>query len=316
MIDRPEWIAVDWGTSHLRVWAMGADGTPLAARRSGAGMAGLAREAFAPTLAAEIAAWVDPGHQIDVIACGMVGSRQGWLEAPYLPVPAALSALGPALVQVSNAPMGARVWIVPGLMQRAPANVMRGEETQAAGLLAREPGFDGLLCLPGTHSKWAHLSAGRIDSFSTVMTGEVFATLAHHSILRHSVSEGAWDADAFDQAVADALADPVSVPAKLFSVRAAGLVGSQTTAQATSRLSGLLIGQDLATRSDDASAGLPVALVAASGLADLYARALALQGRPVTRHDGETLVLSGLSALRSAARAAGTFTRALPEMTG
>ncbi|MEO0743952.1 MAG: 2-dehydro-3-deoxygalactonokinase, partial [Pseudomonadota bacterium] len=152
------WIAVDWGTSHLRAWLMARDGAVLDRRSSDDGMGGLARDGFAPALHA----LVGDALPAPVLACGMVGSRQGWAEAPYAAVPCA-----PPTIHAAVTVPGADVRILPGVKQDSPADVMRGEETQIAGFLARTPGFDGVICLPGTHTKWAHISAGEIVSFRT-----------------------------------------------------------------------------------------------------------------------------------------------------
>ncbi len=133
----------------------------------------------------------------------------------------------------------------PACQQDRPADVMRGEETQVAGVLALHPGFDGVICHPGTHSKWVQVSAGEVVSFQTYMTGEIFALLSTQSVLRHSLAEG-WDDAAFDAGVADALQSPEKFAARLFSLRAEFLLHGLTPAKARARLSGLLIGIELA----------------------------------------------------------------------
>ncbi len=159
----PDWIAVDWGTTHLRAFAMGPDGI-LARASSDDGMGRLARDGYEPALLGLIDAWLPARRQTPVITCGMVGSRQGWCEAPYRTVPC--TPLDPsAMVHVSTHDPRLSVWLAPGLRQNKPADVMRGEETQIAGALAVMPKFDGVLCLPGTHSKWVHISAGEVVSF-------------------------------------------------------------------------------------------------------------------------------------------------------
>ncbi|MEO1000289.1 MAG: 2-dehydro-3-deoxygalactonokinase, partial [Pseudomonadota bacterium] len=228
----PIWIAADWGTTHLRVWAMGPEGAGEA-RQSADGMAGLAPGDFAPALARLTEGW----GEVPVIACGMVGAREGWREAPYRPVPC--TPLDPA----SSVTVG-RVRILPGLSQAQPADVMRGEETLIAGLLADAPDFDGVLCFPGTHTKWVHVSAGEVVSFRTVMTGELFALLAERSVLRHVVGEEI-DWDAFEAAVGEGQGAPGEVTARLFSLRARHLLEGPAPAAARARLSGLLIGAEL-----------------------------------------------------------------------
>jgi len=295
------WIAVDWGTSNLRAWAMDAGDQPVAEAASAAGMATLDRAGFEPALIALVADWLAPGRVTQAIICGMAGSRQGWVEAPYAAVPAA-----PSLAAV-RAPMRDRrldVHILPGLSQSRPADVMRGEETQIAGLIAREPRFDGVACLPGTHSKWVHVSAGEVVSFTTAMTGEMFALLANRSVLRHSVAAGGWSAEDFAQAVEETLARPERLATAFFAIRAAALLEGLAPERARARLSGLLIGAELAaTRAH--WLGRAVVLIGSEGLAGAYAEALALCGVAARRLDATAMTLAGLAAARRALVAEG-----------
>ncbi|MDH3264546.1 MAG: 2-dehydro-3-deoxygalactonokinase, partial [Paracoccaceae bacterium] len=284
----PDWIAVDWGTTHLRAWVMGAGGVVLAEAASDDGMAGLAPGTFEPALLRLISDWLS--GPTDVVACGMVGSRQGWVEAPYRAVPCA--PLGGALARARAADPRLRVHVVPGLKQERPADVMRGEETQIAGFLATHPGFDGILCLPGTHTKWAHVSAGEVVSFASFMTGEIFDLLAHRSVLRHSVAQG-WDDAAFAEAVSDSLSRPERLAGQLFRLRAGDLLGQLSAAAARARLSGLLIGAELAA-ARPYWLGQEIALVGAERLMDLYSEALARQSCTPLRAEAKAMTLAGL----------------------
>ena len=172
---------------------------------------------------------------------------------------------------------------------------MRGEETQIAGYLELNPGFDGVICLPGTHTKWAHVSAGEIVSFRTFMTGELFALLSQQSVLRHGIASGGWDDAAFMTAVENAMARPHSLAADLFSIRAAGLLSDLPAASARSRLSGLLIGLELAG-ARPYWLGQRVALIGADALSRLYETALSAQATPAERGDGDETTLAGLTA--------------------
>lgn len=290
---RPEWIAVDWGTSNLRVWAMGPDGI-LAQAESDDGMGRLGRDAFEAALLALIAPWLGAGVT-PVIACGMVGSRQGWQEASYRAVPCTpLDRAGLLRVQVKDARIA--VYIAPGLMQAKPADVMRGEETQIAGALALHPAFDGVICLPGTHSKWAQVSAGEVVSFQTYMTGELFALLSGHSVLRHGMAGEGWDDDAFDAGLSDALSRPDRIGARLFNLRAEGLLAGLSAECARARLSGLLIGVELAA-AKPYWLGQPVTLIGAEALCRNYARALSMQGVEARLLPATECTLAGLASL-------------------
>lgn len=291
---KPAWIAVDWGTSNLRAWAMGPGGAVLDHAESPDGMGKLGRDAFEPALLRLINPWLGDGTTT-VIACGMVGSRQGWFEAPYRTTPCApLDAT--ALVVAPTTDPRLHVLLAPGLRQLAPADVMRGEETQIAGALALSPGFDGVLCLPGTHSKWVHVSAGEVVSFQTFMTGELFALLSEQSVLRHGMQGDGWDDIAFDEALAAALSRPEKIAARLFSLRAEGLIAGLGPAAARARLSGLLIGVELAG-SKPYWLGQPVALVGAEKLSNTYARALRAQGAAPRLLSATDCTLAGLATL-------------------
>ncbi len=295
----PDWIAVDWGTSNLRAWAMGATGV-LATASSDQGMGGLTREGFEPALLALIGDWLPQGRQTPVMACGMVGARQGWVEAPYRASPCAPVATT-GLCPVQTADPRLKVQIVPGLSQSKPADVMRGEETQIAGALALDPGFDGVICLPGTHSKWAHVSAGEVVSFQTFMTGEVFALLSSQSVLRHGMAEG-WDETAFDEGVAEALSRPERIAAKLFALRAEGLLTGLSPIAARSRLSGLLIGAELAG-AKPYWLGQRLRLIGTEALVASYTRALAAQGVAAEPLPAAACTLAGLAVASGKAKA-------------
>lgn len=290
-----DWIAVDWGTSNLRVWAM-AGNRILASAASEDGMGKLDRDGFEPALLRLIEPWLSPAHPTEVIACGMVGSRQGWFEAPYRATPCSPLDAG-SLITAPTRDARITVRLVPGLKQVKSPDVMRGEETQIAGALALKPGFDGVICLPGTHSKWAHVSAGEVVSFQTFMTGELFALLSTQSVLRHGMAGGGWDDAAFDAALSDALSRPDRIGAKLFALRAEGLIAGLTPAAARARLSGLLIGVELAA-ARPFWLGQPVIIVGSEALARSYTRALAAQGATPQMLDATEATLAGLTAAR------------------
>lgn len=287
-----DWIAVDWGTSNLRAWAMGPGG-PEAEATSDQGMGKLKPQDFEPALLALISPWLT-APVTQVLACGMVGARQGWREAPYRAVPCTPVAAS-GILHIATQDPRLRVHIAPGLSQSRPADVMRGEETQIAGVLALHKNFDGVICLPGTHSKWAQVSAGEVTSFQTYMTGELFALLSTQSVLRHSLAEG-WDDDAFAAGVADALQSPDKFAARLFSLRAEFLLHALPPAQARARLSGLLIGIELAG-AKPYWLGQRVILVGAPALAASYSNALKSQGLQTESLDATACTLAGLSSL-------------------
>ena len=295
-----DWIALDWGSSHLRAWAMQGD-APVAHAASDSGTGGLARDDFGPALLALVGDWLVEGRVTPAYACGMLGSRQGWVEAPYRAVPCA--PLDGGLVTAPNPDPRLQVRVVPGLKQATPADVMRGEETQIAGFLALNPRWDGVICLPGTHSKWAHVSAGEVVSFQTFLTGESFALLSNHSVLRHGMA--GWDDAGFDTGLAQGLDRPDRLMARLFTLRAEGLLAGLDPATARARLSGLLIGAELAA-AKPYWLGQRVAVLGAGALAALYMRGLDGLSVPVTAHTADDATLAGLSAARAAHMTEGT----------
>ncbi|MEL7211875.1 MAG: 2-dehydro-3-deoxygalactonokinase [Pseudomonadota bacterium] len=291
-MSKPDWIAVDWGTSHLRAYAM-SGGSVLEERASDQGMGSLERDQFEGALLALVEDWL--GARTPVLACGMVGARQGWVEAPYAAVPTELTDV--KMVKASTVDPRLDVRVLPGVKQLDPADVMRGEETQIAGFLALNKGWDGVICLPGTHSKWALVSADEIVSFQTFMTGELFGLLAEASILRHSVMAESWDDEAFIEALSDTMARPEKLAAKLFSIRADNLVNGTDPKTGRARLSGLLIGAELAA-ARPYWLGQQVAVIGAPDVARLYVKALAEQGVPATDVQGDRMTIAGLNAAR------------------
>jgi 2-dehydro-3-deoxygalactonokinase len=288
---KADWIAVDWGTSNLRTYAMSRSGTVLAQASSPKGMSSLGPDDFEPALLELIEPWLT--RTTTVIACGMVGSRQGWVEAPYASTPC------PVLPNSVTAPCSdprLKVRVISGVQQTHPnPDVMRGEETQIAGFLSMNKDWDGVVCLPGTHTKWVHISANEIISFRTFMTGEMFTLLSQNSVLKHSVGGAGWDDEAFNTGLEQSMGRPESLAANLFSIRAADLLTDQTPHQARARLSGLLIGAELAA-SKPYWLGQNVCVLGADGLSKIYTDALTAQAVPVTQTDGTRMTLAGLTA--------------------
>jgi len=236
-------IAVDWGTTSARAYRIGHEGVVLEQRSAPLGILQVRDGAFAAGLRELLGDWAT----IDAprLACGMIGSRQGWMEAPYTQCPADLLLLARAMVRVP----GNEIAIVGGLAWRDEhgiPDVMRGEETQIAGLpddaLARS-----LVVQPGTHSKWTVVRDGAITAFATYMTGELYAVLRDHSILGRLMSPGAFDPAAFACGVDAGLrAQAGELPHALFATRTLALFGDLSSENASDYLSGLLIGSEIA----------------------------------------------------------------------
>jgi 2-dehydro-3-deoxygalactonokinase len=276
----PKLIGLDWGTTSCRAYLMGADGAVLARVSDGPGILRVKDGAFRNALMEMIGRW-QPGTP-QVVLSGMIGSRQGWKEAPYARCPAGAGDIVRALARIEDT--GLRIHLVPGLVTENDAmpDVMRGEETQIFGALALSGASDGLFLLPGTHSKWAEVAGGRIVSFRTFMTGEVFGALKEHTILGRLMREGAPDADAFARGVREgaALGSPGALLNRLFATRTYGLMDKLPDTALADYLSGLLVGAEIAEATQRANAA--VTIIASAALAARYTDALRLLGHNST----------------------------------
>jgi 2-dehydro-3-deoxygalactonokinase len=285
-------IAVDWGTSNFRAFRLDADGAILSRRSSSRGILQVEGGQFADALRSEIGEWLANGED-RILLCGMIGSRQGWVEAKYLPCPAGISDLADAVTQIPFA--GADLRLIPGVsghdLDGIP-EVMRGEETQAASLLDSSAD-DRLVCFPGTHSKWIHLSGHKIASFITCMTGEIYAAVRSHTILgRIMTANNAVDNAAFLQGVARS-ANSGGLLHHLFGVRTLALMNQLKEEVAASYLSGLLIGHEVRAAMPTPTS---VHLVGAAPLCALYAQAIAACGGSATVEE-EDAAARGLAAI-------------------
>ncbi len=290
-------IALDWGTTSLRAALMAPDGTVLDRVATPDGIMAAAGRSFPAIFATVAGPWLAAHPGIAALASGMIGSRQGWVEAPYASCPAGFAQLADALAWAEAG--GTRVGFVPGLSWR-DGDVMRGEETQIIGALAALGVDHGVFVLPGTHSKWAVVEAGQVVAFRTFMTGEVFATLRRHSILGRLMPEAdpPFDPDAFTAGCRRA-GDGAILHA-LFSARTESLFGRLGPAALPSYLSGLLVGEEVREALQLAPVRT-VYLVGSPALAAPYSHALSLHGVAQGVVDAD-VAFTGLHAM---ARAAG-----------
>ena len=283
-------IAIDWGTSSFRAYRLDAAGAVIEQRSAGAGL--LACDgAFESVLARNLEGWDDA----TIVMAGMIGSRSGWHEVPYVACPAHIDDLAAGLHEVNAATLpGRSVWIAPGVSHRGvdrPPEVMRGEEAQILGLDDRlRDGATYTVCLPGTHSKWVQVEGERIVSIRTAMTGELYALLRAHGMLAAVMSGDDDDPEAFAQGVAASARDG-GLTNHLFSVRTQVLFADLSSARAPSYLSGLLIGHEL--RGLLPAGRAQVHLIGGRALVERYERALALMGAASQAH-GEALSARGL----------------------
>lgn len=271
-------VAVDWGTSSLRAARMAADGEVLDERSSPRGILTVPADGFPAVLQETCGDWQQGGSLC--LVSGMAGSRQGWREAPYCACPAGFAEVARSLAWIEPD----RIALVPGLScetQGVP-DVMRGEEVQVFGAMALLGRNGGSFVLPGTHSKWVQVRDGRIVSFATFMTGEVYALLRQHSILARTLpaADGALDAEAFTRGVRYAQ-EAGSLLRSAISVRALALFDRMPQAALASYLSGLAIGEELRVAPRP---GEDVVLVGSPALTSRYALALRTLG-----HDSRSL---------------------------
>ena len=295
-------LGVDWGTSNLRVHQIDASGAIVDSRHSACGILKVPAKGFASIFEEQAGDWLRERPTVPVVACGMVGARQGWVEVPYVLCPVSIADLARALcpVDLGN---GRHMHLVSGAAWRGGgdlADVIRGEESTIVGAL-RGTLDEGLVCLPGTHTKWAWVADGAVQRFRTAMTGEVYQALLEHSILgRMAMHDAAFDEHAFARGVRRA-ATTGGLLHHLFSVRALRLFDELSEQQVPSYLSGLLTAADvLSMRSSNELEGA-LTLVGAGATGNAYAQAFTELDVPFTRLDSDTAVACGLHAISRAA---------------
>jgi 2-dehydro-3-deoxygalactonokinase len=288
VVNPPIFIAIDWGTTNRRVYAIAADGAVVETARDEKGVLALAREAFAAEVAGIRAAMGD----LPVLCAGMVGSTRGWVDVPYLACPADLRALAEGVVWVEPG----RTAIIPGLSvsNEGRADVMRGEEVQLLGAVAAGLApADALLCQPGTHCKWARIRDGRVDDFRTAMTGEIFALLKSHSLLGDFLGGTVTPGPAFRDGLA--LAKDRRLLSNLFGERASVVLGYRTAQEVAARVSGLLIGTDVMEQ--QFSQGEGVYVLADVALGELYSAAVSGCGGAPVLLDSHKAFVAGITAI-------------------
>ena len=289
-------IAIDWGTSSFRAYRLTPEGAIADKRSAQLGILAVQDGKFAEALENQVGDWLDAG-ETRVVMSGMIGSRQGWKEAPYARCPAGVEEIAAGMIEVRWR-SSRTAWIAPGLSCRDPQgvpDVMRGEETQILGALDHILESPAWICLPGTHSKWVRLERGKIIHFATHMTGEVFAVMKAHSILGRTMADAQPDPVAFQSGVLRGRSSG-GLLHHLFGVRARVVSNDLTEEDSAAYLSGLLIGHELAT--------IPrltgvVYLLGTPQLEHLYSEALKCYGVDTLSLDPDSAA-AGLSKLAQA----------------
>ena len=278
-------VVLDWGTSSFRAMLVDGEGRVLARLDTGEGIATVADRDFAAVLRRTLEPWGEQARGLPILAAGMIGSRNGWVEAPYVALPAGAKKLAAAVRREEVRGLGT-IRFIPGCTDTAAEpfpDVMRGEETQLLGFgLAR----DMAVVLPGTHSKWVRVGGEQIQRFRTFATGELFALLSQHAfITRGAEAPPEPDEAAFRRGVEAALAGGGGLLARLFTVRAGWLSGGLRAEEILDYLSGLVIGAEFreARSMGWFTPGEVVGVIGGAGLARRYALVAEMVGlRPET----------------------------------
>ena len=290
------YVAVDWGTSSFRLWLVDRAGNVLGERRGHEGMMAAGKPGFPAVLQSHLEA-VGAAPGLPVVVCGMAGARGGWVEAGYVDTPARLASILKHAVAVPGQDRDIR--ILPGIAQRDPKapDVMRGEETQLLGVLGLDAADDAVVCMPGTHSKWVRARGATVERFATFMTGELFDVVSRETILSHAVAgaDPAEDLDAFKSAVIAAFEAPSFAANLLFQVRSGQLLFGGKPASAREKISGTLIGLELAAGLAGEGRSTGITLVASGRLQMLYQLAFDTVSVPVRSIGAEDAVRRGLS---------------------
>lgn len=274
---KPVLIGIDWGTSSLRAFLIGSTGQVLDSVFSPQGIMQVKDRDFDAVFHDLIGRWNTAGD-LPVIASGMITSRNGWLETPYVAVPAGSKALADNLVRFETS-SGKAVHFVTGMTTEhdgAP-DVMRGEETQIVGAMGLGAAA-GMFVMPGTHSKWISVSDARIDDYATYMTGEIFAALRGHTILGTLMKDAAFQEEGFRMGVASGLRAGAGLLHNLFHVRTMPLFGRIPEEMTADYLSGILIGSEIGAATSALAPDTVVTIVGRNDLADRYGIALEVAG--------------------------------------
>lgn len=273
-VSTPALIAIDWGTTNRRGYLISHGGGVLETREDSLGLANVVDGGFEAAFDALVAPWVLAHGPLPALLSGMVGASTGWREAAYCALPTGLDDLAGKLAQVP----GARpVWIVPGVStqdETGMPDVIRGEEIQA--LAATGPDESGLIVLPGTHSKWVRMEAGRIVGFRTYMTGDLHAAILDHTIIAKLADRaGGGNVEAFAQGVAVGHAHHGDLTHILFGARSRVLFGELSADAVSDYLSGLLIGAEIASAlATHQTNDHAIKLIGSDALSALYRQAL------------------------------------------
>ena len=284
------WVALDWGTSNFRAYLM--DNNVIIDKVSTQeGMKFVYNKNFEKTLIKNITTWNQKFDFNVVIASGMVGAKQGWIEVPYINSPCDIRNLNFKTLNILD---DTYVHILSGVSQSNPSDVMRGEETQIAGFLLNNIDFNGSICLPGTHSKWVNLNGYDIQKFTSFLTGELYEIVKKYSILKHSLNTTKLDDEIVKTAANLILENPSFISNKLFEIRAENLLKNSNQTSNNSKLVGYLLGIELSgsrTYWEDKD----LVIIGSSNLNKYYELILNGRSKSIQLFNSNDMVLNGLS---------------------
>ncbi len=284
--DKPSLIGLDWGTSSLRGYLFNHHGGIIDRTDTNQGIVSITDGDFRSVFENCCAPWLAAEPTLPVIACGMIGSQQGWREAAYAACPASLQSLGRVLTRLDDLAQR-RFAIIPGLKVTgdiAHHDVMRGEETQILGLDRTADRTESIYVLPGSHSKWVRAAGDEVREFRSFLTGELYSAIARNTIVGRlfPANEPPFDSQAFAAGIERIRETPEALTAHLFSIRAQGLLGVQAATALPSYLSGLLVGSELVAALRWFAPNRPITLVGSDSLMQRYRHALDLFGHTST----------------------------------
>ena len=286
------YLIVDWGTTNFRAFAMSKNDELLATKELGMGLLQVKDQKFSESLQEVLEGWLPSYQQLPIYMAGMVGSLKGWVNVEYAKAPAGVLDLT-AKAHKFTLPWGAKATIIPGVCypyEEDKFDVMRGEEVQIIGLSQLIGKQDFCSILPGTHSKHIQFADGKLSSFSSYLTGEMFDVLTKHSLLGKGLSESSNDEEAFIKGVKDGQQGEFTN--RIFLAWTNRLFGQLEDVQIPDYLSGLLIGFELRNLTEK-----HVYLVGGSSLSKRYQTATNSLGINSTLCSGNECFLAGMKLL-------------------
>ena len=284
------WVALDWGTSNFRAYLMD-NNNVIDQVSTQEGMKFIDQNEFEKILIKNIDSWNNNFDIKVIIASGMVGAKQGWIEVPYVNSPCDIRNVNFKTLKILD---DANIHILSGVSQFNPSDVMRGEETQIAGFLLNNVDFNGSICLPGTHSKWVNMNSYNIQEFTTFLTGELYEIVKKYSILNHSLNTTELDDEIVKSSAKLIIENPSFISNKLFEIRADNLLKNSNQTSNNSKLVGYLLGIELSgsrTYWEDKD----LIIIGSSNLNKYYELILNGRSNSIRLFNSSDMALNGLS---------------------